>query len=173
MCKTLTSSAGVVDSGTAPDSRKSDGPPPCRIACPMLACAGDGTCPNADPGRCPTHCAPTPDAGGAKDSGGETPPASCSGLDVCTCFLTSGYAPIAAACWCSFTLNAILPAHASTAASFGLSGALRRQMAIVLGLNRASRLFVQLSLARPSMARPSMVCARRLPPNASPNALPR
>jgi hypothetical protein len=89
-----------VDAGTARDGRKIDGPPPCRIACPALACPG-GYLPNPDPCTCPV-CAPTSDAAVAKDVGGETSPASCTGLDECACFTTTGCTPIAEPCWCPF-----------------------------------------------------------------------
>jgi hypothetical protein len=123
----------------------------------------EGTCRLPIPAHVPPAPRP-PDAGGAKDSGGETPPASCTGLDECTCFVTGGCAPITAACWCPYPqCNS-----AGSAAAVGLSAALRRQIPIVRGRNSASRLFAQ-----PSLARPSMVCARGPSPNVSANALPR
>jgi hypothetical protein len=56
------------------DGGKPDGPPPCRIACPLLDCVG-GYLPNPNPCTCPV-CAALPDAGvaqAAQDAGTRTP----------------------------------------------------------------------------------------------------
>lgn len=65
------------------------------------------------------------------------------------------------------SLNAIHPRHVCAAAA-GSSAALRRQLPLAPGQRLAFQLSVQ-----PSAARPSMGCARGLPPHVSPSALPR
>jgi hypothetical protein len=89
-----------VDGGTPVDAGKPDTSPVCGLVCPMLACAY-GYVFTPGPCSCPT-CAPGPDAGVAKDAGGETSLGSCAGLDECTCGINNDCAPIAEPCWCPY-----------------------------------------------------------------------
>ena len=87
--------------GAGASSIGSDGCYQGKCALLLPACQGEFRVNPDSPCGC-LMCVPTPDAGTATDARGDAPPASCTGLDECTCLATSACSPIAEACWCPF-----------------------------------------------------------------------